>query len=210
MTKLKDGDPEKWSLREHTKIKHAILSRYLTPWAKILSSFNRRLVIIDGFAGRGQYIDEDSNRSIYDGSPIILMDLSIQPIVDELVCICIEKDPGNYDNLCRVLYEKKSKGIGPNGTYVDFSSVEITKYSYEQIKSDPDKIISHISSSYIPHSKRIKPNYQSTRIFVIKGEFEKVVQRILSAVGTRDILPAPSFYFVDPFGFHGMDQITKN
>lgn len=211
MTKLKDGDPEKWILREHTKIKHAILSRYLTPWTKILSSFNRRLVIIDGFAGRGQYLDEASNRSVYDGSPIILMDLSIQPIVDELVCICIEKDPSNYDNLCRVLYEKKSKGIGPNDTYVDFSNVEITKYSYEQIKSDPFNIINHISSSYISRSRRIKSNYQRTRIFVIKGEFEKVLQHILSALGTRDISLAPSFYFVDPFGFHGIPfQLIRN
>ncbi|MFZ0511034.1 MAG: three-Cys-motif partner protein TcmP [Candidatus Nitrosopolaris sp.] len=76
MVKYRNNELEKWSIKEHTKVKHEILARYLILWIRILSSFNRRLIIVDGFAGRGEYFDDSNKRSMIDGSAIILMDLS--------------------------------------------------------------------------------------------------------------------------------------
>ena len=58
-----------WRYDPHTIAKHKILGSYLKAWAPILSSFNGRIVYIDGFAGPG----EDSEHSHY-GSPIIALD----------------------------------------------------------------------------------------------------------------------------------------
>src|SRR5205807_432317 len=111
----------------HTKVKHTIFARYIKPWASILSSFNERLVIVDGFAGRGRYIEE--GKEVIKGSPIIMMDLSRTPIVEELICICIEKNENNFNDLCGALEEKKTKGLGPDGNHQDYSNVEIIKFS---------------------------------------------------------------------------------
>lgn len=181
----------------------------MLPWAKILSSFNRRLVIVDGFAGRGEYVDENQI-SIIDGSPIILMDLSKQVIVDELVCICIEKNKDNYHNLCRVLEEKRSKGIGTEEA-ANFSNVNIRKFSYEEIDSYTTEIVSHISQNYVRAVERIKPITQKTFIFVVNVEFEKTIRHILSSAKKKGFSSAPSFYFIDPFGFRGIPfQLIKD
>ena len=40
-----------WIPDAHTLAKHAILRRYLQAWLPIMSRWNRRGVVIDGFAG---------------------------------------------------------------------------------------------------------------------------------------------------------------
>jgi three-Cys-motif partner protein len=45
-TPLRDAD-------EHTLAKHDILREYLEAWLPIMSKWNRRLLLIDGFAGPG-------------------------------------------------------------------------------------------------------------------------------------------------------------
>jgi three-Cys-motif partner protein len=211
MVKYRDNEPEKWTIREHTKVKHEILARYLIPWLRILSSFNRRLIIVDGFAGRGEYVDESNKRTVIDGSPIILMDLSLQPIVDELICICIERNYDNYNNLCRVLEEKKLKRTGPKGTIVDFSNVNIRKFSNQNLKTELDKMINQLKSKYIKASERAKALVQKTTIFVINAKFDEIVKHIILLAKNNDIILAPSFYFIDPFGFNGVPfQLIKN
>ncbi len=62
---LADSDPEKWVYSQHAAAKHEILRRYLGAWLPILGSRHPKLVIYDGFAGRGRYRDGE------DGSPVL-------------------------------------------------------------------------------------------------------------------------------------------
>jgi three-Cys-motif partner protein len=211
MVKYQDSDPEKWILKEHTKIKHEILARYLVPWAKILASFNKRLCIVDGFAGRGEYYE--NNISQLRGSPLILMDLSRDPIVEELTCICIEKNQDNCNNLCKVLDEKKRDGLGANRTHVDFSNVEIVKIT--DVKDSLDLLTDKMLGRFVTRSKIGRPSEQKTTIFVINGKFENtsslLIQSMKERKQTTAATPAPSFYFLDPYGFNGIPfDLIKN
>jgi three-Cys-motif partner protein len=44
-----------WKLDRHSAAKHYLLRRYLQAWLPIMSSWQGRLVLIDGFAGSGIY-----------------------------------------------------------------------------------------------------------------------------------------------------------
>lgn len=71
---MKNKDPNihtHWAEKtKHTRLKHLILEYYLKEWAEILANasyFNRQedIYYIDGFAGRGIFLDGDK------GSPLI-------------------------------------------------------------------------------------------------------------------------------------------
>lgn len=55
--------------REQTRVKHAILEKYLPAFFHILKQTNDNLVYIDGFAGRGTYTDAESGAT-FEGSPL--------------------------------------------------------------------------------------------------------------------------------------------
>ena len=73
---LPDDTLEKWVYKEHTKVKHEILSKYITGWIKILGTFHK-LYIFDCFAGRGVYNNGEP------GSPILVMKAA-QEKIDQL------------------------------------------------------------------------------------------------------------------------------
>lgn len=56
-----------WDADEHTLAKHDILREYLEAWLPIMSKWNRRLLLIDGFAGPGRYVGGE------EGSPLIML-----------------------------------------------------------------------------------------------------------------------------------------
>lgn len=51
-----------WPREDHTWAKHVILRRYLDAWIPIMSTIRRELVLIDGFAGPGEYLGARSAR----------------------------------------------------------------------------------------------------------------------------------------------------
>ena len=117
---LKDPVMEKWEYREHTRVKHELLRKYLIPWIIKLGSFHRNVLFIDGFAGRGEYIDKKTGTLVALGSPIIALQVANSllqqaeegekpPYFDELVCIFIEKDNENFDNLQCVISREKER-----------------------------------------------------------------------------------------------------
>lgn len=57
-----------WKLEPHTQAKHEILRGYLGAWFPIMSSWQGRVVYLDGFAGPGIYEDGEP------GSPIIALE----------------------------------------------------------------------------------------------------------------------------------------
>ena len=150
----KNSALEKWEYREHTKVKHILLKKYLTAWIPILGKWNSKICYFDGFAGRGEYIDGTL------GSPLIALEVadSLSQYFGELICFFIEKDPDNFTNLERVL-------------------------------------------------DREQPNIRShQKINIIKknDEFAKVISGIFEYLEKEKSILAPSFFFVDPFGFSGI------
>ncbi len=94
---LPDSAPDKWIMREHTRVKLELLEKYLRGWIPILGKWHIRVLYVDGFAGRGQYSEEDGGRAkITDGSPIRAMRVaqSLKQRVREFVAIFIERNMG--------------------------------------------------------------------------------------------------------------------
>ncbi len=55
--------------RKQTEIKHEILAAYLPAYYNIIKKWERNLIYIDGFAGRGTYT-KASTKEVVDGSPL--------------------------------------------------------------------------------------------------------------------------------------------
>jgi three-Cys-motif partner protein len=148
---LPDDSLEKWIYREHTKIKHEILGKYLKAWATVLGGFYD-LNVFDCFAGRGRYIEGE------EGSPFIIIN-SIAEIREkanrpnEACCVFIEKNESNFRNLREEISELCRK-----------------------------------------HS-----NWLDVELY--NDEFGNVAKEIIEKY---DKTLAPSFFFIDPFGFGGV------
>ena len=153
-----DSAPEKWIYREHTRVKHSILKKYLPPWLIILGASHSKLCYFDGFAGRGEYEGGSP------GSPLIAMEIVEELVrknkVKEVVPVFIEKDNDNFTNLERIIKENR--------------------YRFPNVR---EPILKH-------------------------DEFCNVISEIIENVGVK---LAPSFFFIDPFGFTGVPfAIVKN
>lgn len=87
-----------WTLEEPTRAKHRLLRRYLEAWLPIMARWERRLVLLEGFAGPGRYADGEL------GSPLIMLDAflahrSRHQITAELVYFFIEGRRDRVDYL---------------------------------------------------------------------------------------------------------------
>jgi three-Cys-motif partner protein len=87
-----------WTLEEPTRAKHRLLRRYLDAWLPIMASWEQRLVLLEGFAGPGRYVDGEL------GSPLIMLDAflahrSRHKISSELVYFFIEERKDRVDYL---------------------------------------------------------------------------------------------------------------
>jgi len=164
--RYKDSTPEKWIYREHTRVKHELLKKYLYVWIIKLGKFHRKIIFFDGFAGRGEYIDEKTGKVLTVGSPIIALRLADEllryceekkrtPYFDKFLCIAVEKNEDNFKNLLAVINKEK---------------------------------------------KNLKFK-EKIEILPINDEFANVVSKLVKEVGVRI---APSFFFIDPFGFSGV------
>ncbi len=93
---------------EASKLKIEAYGKYLQPLAYKLLSWNRRLCVIDGFAGAGRYEPDDSGRCV-DGSPMVAARFAHQYNVDhhregrDIRLINVEKDRDNYGRLTQNL-----------------------------------------------------------------------------------------------------------
>ena len=100
---------EDWSRR-----KHLILKFYLKPAAPKLKTISRdgRVIILDGFAGRGRYENGDS------GSPVHIAEVASEcrswtkPV--EVCVFNIEKDPENFRILTETTKQFSDQGIVTN------------------------------------------------------------------------------------------------
>ena len=141
----------KWPLKPHTRAKHLILKSYLDAWIPILTSWNSKVIYIDGFAGPGEYEGGE------DGSPVIAIKSVINhkiKIKSEIVMIFIEANKER----CQSLKKK-------------------------------------INSMEIPPN--IKPQFYC-------NEFSEILTNIFKYLDEQKKRIAPSFVFIDPFGFKGI------
>lgn len=87
-----------WPLEDHTRVKHEILRRYLDAWYPIMLTSQGSVLIVDGFAGPGEYDNGEP------GSPIIMIDSFLKHSYDKMRqkqtnFLFIEEDPKRCENL---------------------------------------------------------------------------------------------------------------
>lgn len=95
-----------WKLQRHTQAKHDILVGYLDAWIPILGSWAEHLVLIDGFAGPGRYIDGEP------GSPLLMLDAYLrrsdrERLKAQLHFVFIEADGRRFEHLKAELAKRK-------------------------------------------------------------------------------------------------------
>jgi len=100
---VKDSAPEKWICREHTRVKHILLEKYLKAWVPILGKWNPKICYFDGFAGRGEYTDGTM------GSPVKALRIAdeLAQYYGEIFLVSVERDKENFQNLEAVLEKEK-------------------------------------------------------------------------------------------------------
>jgi three-Cys-motif partner protein len=155
MPALMDSDPKKWVIDGHTRAKHQILEKYLSAWFPIMSKYNRRVLYIDGFAGRGRYDDGT------EGSP----QLAIRTLLNhtvlaqrqscEFLFMYIEKNADNAAALEAELQKLEDSGIVPD----------------------------------------------NVKWFVYNSSFDDHMQQVCDQMEVQGRNLAPTFAFIDPFGY---------
>ena len=71
-----------WIIDEHTRIKHALLTRYIAPWMAIFFSVQanrgkeQKVVYFDGFCGPGTYYTDESRTDECLGSPLLVAEVA--------------------------------------------------------------------------------------------------------------------------------------
>ncbi|WP_165423485.1 three-Cys-motif partner protein TcmP [Ktedonosporobacter rubrisoli] len=143
-----------WPLDPHTVAKHEILGRYLQAWLPIMTKSNERVILIDGFAGPGEYEGGEI------GSPLIMLDAFLnhsyaQIRQKEVLFLFIEENPKRCAHLHRLIEDRKRMQLFPP-----------------------------------------RAAYQ-----VYQGTFKDVVNDILTSLKDRRLTLAPTFAFIDPFGY---------
>jgi three-Cys-motif partner protein len=167
-----------WPLLPHTAAKHKILRKYLQAWMPIMTlgwNLNKRAVIIDGFAGPGEYHGGE------DGSPLIML-----------------KEALSYLN--------KFPDLNPQ---LRFIFVEHDSERFTNLK----KKISELFEEDFPDNSPFHPEqYSFISIYLINDKFEQFFSTFLDQMKGN---MAPSFAFIDPFGFKDtpyylVDKLSKN
>lgn len=99
---MADRLPTIWKIDPHTQAKHIILKEYLDAWLPIMTSWNGRVLYIDGFAGPGKYERNE------DGSPIIALKSAVHhraQLKAEVVFCFVEAEKERYQHLDSIVKE---------------------------------------------------------------------------------------------------------
>ena len=151
-----------WELEPHTLGKHLVLRAYLDAWFPILSSWQRRILLIDGFAGPGEYKGGE------EGSPLI----ALRALVDhtarieaEVIFFFIEIDPRRAQHLEAIIQEWKATLPSNAIPHV--------------ITGRFDETMEGVLSSLDEQHKRIAPAFVMIDPFGVSGTPMSVVRRIM-------------------------------
>lgn len=180
--------PTIWEIEPHTLAKHAILKRYLDAWLPIMSSFNGRIVYIDGFAGPGKYKGGE------EGSPIIAIDAVVnhrQKIDAEMIFLFIEVDKERCEHLKQLV-----DGI-----------VKPTNLKCECKNSKFDETLSDIFKYLNEQRKKLAPTFAFIDPFGFSDTPLEVIKKIMSNPKC-EVLITFMYGFINRFLDH--PDLTKN
>lgn len=188
MTASKNSSPDKWIYCKHTEVKHKLLQKYLRAWSIILGKYNRKIIFFDGFAGRGEYKNKIGQRVAL-GSPIIALRVADnlleqakkkngKPYFDKFICIAVEKDKDNYENLLNIF--EKEEII--NGSKIDFILAN------DEFKNVVREIIDSVGAKIAPTFFFIDPfGYSGVPFKLIEEILNLPKTEIFFTFMTRDI-----------------------
>jgi three-Cys-motif partner protein len=167
---LPDDLLEKWKYKEHTMVKHEILSKYLDGWVRILGK-SHNLNIFDCFAGRGRYSEGE------EGSPLVIIKTiaGIREKMErpkEASCIFIEKNGNNFQNL-QIEMDKEIKNASQR--YDGWLNIELYNDEFANVAS---RIIDE-------YSKRLAPSFFFIDPSGFSGVSFEVIKDILSIKKTE-------------------------
>lgn len=99
-------EPTIWQLGDQTPGKHLVLRAYLDAWLPILGMRQSRILLIDGFAGPGEYAGGEP------GSPIIALRALKEHaakgnITAEVIFLFVESDAARAANLSRLVDQER-------------------------------------------------------------------------------------------------------
>lgn len=159
-----DSDPAKWEYPAHTRAKHEILKHYLGGWfPKLALGGNQRVLFLDGFAGRGRYINGEP------GSPIIALETLL--------------DHSHFDRMA--------------GREFVFMFIEADSDNVARLR----QVVEEFQAKRAPWPANVKVNIDD-------GTFEDTAAELIEYLEEQKRTLAPTFAFVDPFGFKGMRMQT--
>ncbi|KAB1108935.1 three-Cys-motif partner protein TcmP [Micromonospora aurantiaca] len=156
---VSDSDTSKWDCPPHTKAKHDMLGRYLDGWFPILSSWNGRVVFLDGFAGRGRYNDGA------EGSPLV----ALRHLLDH-----------------RYFPQMRHR--------------EFVFYFVEANRDNAESLLKEVEAFKTERA----PWPAKVRVHVVNEKFDVTANSILDTLREQKRNLAPTFAFVDPFGYSGL------
>lgn len=151
-----------WELEPHTLGKHRVLRAYLDAWFPILSSWRKRILFIDGFAGPGEYKGGE------EGSPQIAMRALVDhsaKIEAEVVFFFIEKEEGRAQHLESIVQKWKAK-------LPDNAKPHVVTGQFDETMED-------VLSSLDGQKKRMAPAFVMIDPFGVAGTPMSVVRRIM-------------------------------
>lgn len=178
-----------WELEPHTRIKHAILRRYLQAWFPILNRWNGKILFIDGFCGPGEYSGGEP------GSPIIALDVAkehSERLAGELVFLFVDSDKRRVAHLESIL---KTCDL-PESFTVHTECEEF------------ERKLSEILDSLDARGKGLVPTFAFIDPFGFSGLPFDVVERILSYSRCEVFVNLP-VQFINRFANHPNDQIRE-
>ena len=169
-----DSDARKWVYHTQTEKKHQILKSYLDAWYPILGSWNRRLVVVDGFAGRARYTPrgylQANDEEKIEGSPLIML----KSLMD---------------------HDRFRNGALGRLQFV-FLFIELDGENHRLLKEEIDRYKASMPSWPTNVTVLVKP-YRFDD--VSKNGIEEYI--LNAPIGRK--FPQATFLFVDPFGFTG-------
>lgn len=155
--------PSIWELAPHTKAKHAILRKYLDAWLPVITRYNDRVIICDGFAGPGVYNKGEK------GSPVIAIEAFTehpykQDMNAQIRYIFIEAKKNRYESLKNIINQlEKPESV----------SCTILNDRYDKAFT---KILDYLDEK----DRKIAPTFAFIDPFGIKGIPLEIIDRLMA------------------------------
>ena len=177
----------------HTEAKHGILKGYLQAWIPILSSNHRRIVIVDGFSGPGEYKGGEP------GSPVMALDVAKDHV-----------EKGNISPNSEVVFvfieERSDRAAHLEGLVKPYS--EIPQLQIHVENHEFNGTFSVVLDDLRKVGKQIAPTFVFADPFGFKGLPMRLLHRVLSYDRT-EIFANLAVDSVNRFLEHPEEKIRK-